>query len=78
MYVAYVFISYDRIDDKQKLKVNEPKVKNENVSDEVNTGVEYTIGTYNVGFGAYLPDYSFLWTEENIPDVIVRKAVPKQ
>lgn len=59
VYVAYVFISYDRIDDKQKLKVNEPNVKNENVSDEVNTGVEYTIGTYNVGFGAYLPDYSF-------------------
>ena len=59
VYVAYVFISYNRIDDKQNLKINEPKAKSENISDKVNTNVEYTIGTYNVGFGAYLPDYSF-------------------
>ena len=59
VYAAYVFISYNRIDDNKKLKINEPKVKSENISDKVNTNVEYTIGTYNVGFGAYLPDYSF-------------------
>lgn len=60
IYVAYVFISYDRIEDNQKLSINKPQ---EQLADAdysaVTTDKEYTIGTYNVGFGAYLPDYSF-------------------
>lgn len=56
-YVAYVFIAYYRIDDNQVLEVISSD--KEAAYDSVSTGVEYTIGTYNVGFGAYLPDYSF-------------------
>lgn len=60
VYVAYVFLSYSRIEDNQKLKVNEPKSASEEVQSS-SMGIDkiYTIGTYNVGFGAYLPDYSF-------------------
>lgn len=60
IYVAYVFLSYSRIDDNQKLKVNSPKAQSEDFdSKPISTDKTYTIGTYNVGFGAYLPDYSF-------------------
>lgn len=56
-YVLYVLISYNRIDDKVALTVN-------NVSNEyVLTGTEYTALTYNIGFGAYSPEYSFFMDE---------------
>lgn len=54
-YFAYVFISYYRIDDNQKLEV----LHGDTVDGLVTTGVEYTISSYNVGFGAYSDDYSF-------------------
>ncbi len=52
-YVAYVFISYSRISDNKVLEVTG---KAENAA-AVN--VEYTAVTYNIGFGAYVPDYTF-------------------
>ena len=55
-YVIYVFGSYHRIEDKQSLKVNS---LNAGAGTKVSRNVEYTAGTYNVGFGAYTPDYSF-------------------
>jgi hypothetical protein len=52
-YVAYVFITYHRIEDNLQLDV-------ENVSSEiVQPGVIYTLTTFNVGYGAYSKDYSF-------------------
>ena len=52
-YVAYVFISYSRIPDNQDLEVK-------GSSDEVAlVGEEYTIVSYNVGFGAYTADFTF-------------------
>ncbi|MBQ7358521.1 MAG: endonuclease/exonuclease/phosphatase family protein [Lachnospiraceae bacterium] len=52
-YVAYVFITYERIPDKQVLEVSHS-------SDLVaTTGETYGIVSYNLGFGAYLPDFSF-------------------
>lgn len=60
VYVAYVFLSYSRIEDKQKLTVNSPKEQLENFdSSNMSLSKTYKVGTYNVGFGAYLPDYSF-------------------
>lgn len=53
VYVAYVFISYKRIDDKLELTVEGT------AEDTAKTGEEYTIVTYNIGFGAYTADYSF-------------------
>ncbi|MDO5476157.1 MAG: endonuclease/exonuclease/phosphatase family protein [Eubacteriales bacterium] len=52
-YLAYVLLTYRRIPDKQELKV-------ENRTDRMaETGKEYTAVTLNVGFGAYLADFTF-------------------
>lgn len=60
IYVGYVFFSYHRIEDNQLLKINVPQEQSVDYDDSmVKIGTEYIIGTYNVGFGAYLPDYSF-------------------
>lgn len=63
-YVIYVFGSYHRIEDKQSMKVNS---LNAGAGTTVSRNVEYTAGTYNVGFGAYTPDYSFFRMVESIP-----------
>lgn len=54
VYVAYVFISYSRIEDNTAITP-----EGESQSDAVKVNKEYTALTYNVGFGAYTPDYSF-------------------
>lgn len=54
-YVAYVFIDYHRIDDNQALDV----LPGAPADAAVAPGVTYTALTYNTGFGAYTPDYSF-------------------
>lgn len=53
-YVGYVFLSYHRIPDHTELAVY-PSV----AEPAATTGKEYTITAYNIGFGAYLPDYTF-------------------
>lgn len=59
-YIVYLYASYYRIEDNQELVVEAPV-------DDTTTGAatvlatdtEYSAVTYNIGFGAYLPDYSF-------------------
>lgn len=53
-YVVYVFVDYNRIEDNVAV---EPQGTAELSS--VKTGTEYTALTYNVGFGAYTPDFTF-------------------
>ena len=53
-YLAYVLISYNRIEDDQKLEV-----EGETATAAVKVGKEYTAMTYNIGFGAYTPDFTF-------------------
>ena len=52
-YVAYVFISYSRIEDNKVLEV-----KGDAVVTAV-AGREYTAVSYNIGFGAYTSDFTF-------------------
>lgn len=54
-YVAYVMISYDRIDDNLKLEVNNP----DNITNNIPVGKKHKITSWNIGFGAYVQDYSF-------------------
>lgn len=54
-YVVYVFIDYHRIEDHQELAV----VRGADPDALVRPGVTYTAMTYNLGFGAYAPDYDF-------------------
>ena len=53
-YVAYVFLSFKRIDDNQAL-VAEQQAESETVQ----TGKELMVTSYNIGFGAYSDDYTF-------------------
>ena len=53
-YVAYVFLDYHRIDDNLALDVNGTAAKT-----SAAVGTDYTIVSYNIGFGAYSADYSF-------------------
>lgn len=53
-YVCYVLFSFSRIDDNQKIDV-EGSAK----TAAVKVGKEYTAMTYNIGFGAYTPDFTF-------------------
>lgn len=55
-YVASVFLSYHRIEDNLQLPVRTPK---EAASEVLKLNREYSALAYNIGFGAYLPDYSF-------------------
>lgn len=56
IYVAYVFISYHRLDDKLPLTVESAG----SAADRpLAAGETYRIMSYNVGFGAYSDDYSF-------------------
>ncbi len=67
-YVAYVFIAFHRIGDQQL------EVKG-NTDGNVSTGEEYSIVSWNIGFGAYESDYGFFmdggteswaWSEERL------------
>lgn len=53
VYVAYVLIAYHRIPDNQPLTVEK------GAADSVQTDRDYTIVSWNIGFGAYESDYGF-------------------
>lgn len=52
-YIVYFVGSYSRLDDNIYLTVLDNK------KDKVSLDTAYTIITYNIGFGAYTPEYSF-------------------
>ena len=52
-YVAYVALQYYRIDDNKALSIENAR------ESEVQTGEVYSVLSYNLGFGAYSPEYSF-------------------
>ncbi len=52
-YVAYVFLSFHRIDDNQKLDIEN------NIGSTVTVGEEMSMISYNIGFAAYTPDFGF-------------------
>ena len=61
-YVIYVAAEDDRIEDYLQLTVDEGATEA-----TAQTDVEYRIVTYNIGFGAYSPDFSFfLDSGENV------------
>jgi endonuclease/exonuclease/phosphatase family metal-dependent hydrolase len=55
-YVLYVVLQYSRIDDNKKLDISNNETATIQYLEE---GKEYTALTYNIGFGAYSPSYSF-------------------
>ena len=63
IYIIYLFASYHRIEDNLELTVEKPSGaatdNPENTEKQLQTGKEYSALTYNIGFGAYTPDFSF-------------------
>lgn len=59
IYVAYVMLSYQRIEDRQSLTADAP-ASNEAAVQEINADAkEFTIVTANMGFGAYDHEFDF-------------------
>ena len=59
-YIVYLYASYYRLEDNQELVVEAPVDDTATGANAVlSTDTEYSALTYNIGFGAYLPDYSF-------------------
>ena len=74
-YIAYVFISYHRIEDNLSLEAENKGT----AASEVATGTSYSIITYNIGFCAYTPEFSFFmdggessWAESE--DSVIKDA----
>ena len=62
-YVAYLSITYSRIPDGESVEV-----ANNVDGTTVAVGKDYTVLTYNIGFGAYTPDYTFFMDEGIMKD----------
>lgn len=58
VYLAYVVLSYKRLPDNLELTVTNAR-DGESAQSPVQIGQEYCIVTYNIGFGAYIPQFSF-------------------
>lgn len=57
IYVVVIFLTFSRIEDNQTLEI---KTANDGSSlGKLDSSNEHSVMTYNVGFGAYTPDYSF-------------------
>ena len=59
VYVIYVFAAYDRLPDKMVLEVDRAGDSSDFEQEVFSERESYSIMTYNIGFGAYQPDYSF-------------------
>lgn len=57
-YIIYLYASYHRIPDNQELQVEEIS-QNTEAGNELTIEKNYSALTYNIGFGAYTPDFSF-------------------
>lgn len=66
-YIIYLYASYHRIEDNKELQV-ETISDNTSAGDPLTAGEKYSALTYNIGFGAYTPDFSFfIWMAKNPP-----------
>ena len=62
-YLAYLVVTYDRIPDNIAVDITN------NASEApLSTGKNYTVVAYNIGFGAYTPDYTFFMDEGIMED----------
>lgn len=58
-YIIYLYASYHRIEDNLPLQVETSRDNSEGTYDVLTTDQKYSALTYNIGFGAYTPDFSF-------------------
>ena len=58
-YIIYLYASYHRIEDNLPLQVETSGDDSEKTYTVLTTDQKYSALTYNIGFGAYTPDFSF-------------------
>ena len=63
-YIAYLMLTYNRIADGEPVPVE----NNQPATAVLQRGEEYSAATYNIGFGAYTPDYTFFMDEGYMAD----------
>ncbi|MDF2803271.1 MAG: Endonuclease/exonuclease/phosphatase [Anaerocolumna sp.] len=71
-YVLYVFLTYERIEDNQNLEIGSKGTVTE---EDISLNKEYSVLTYNIGFGAYSSDYSFFMDGGKYSRAYNRQAV---
>lgn len=73
-YAAYLESHYSRIADNKMLKIESPHTDlQDGQPQQVSYDTTYTLTTYNVGFGAYTPDYTFFMDKG-----VMKDGTPKQ
>ena len=73
-YAAYLESHYSRIADNKMLKIESPRADLQGGQpQQVSYDTTYTLTTYNVGFGAYTPDYTFFMDKG-----VMKDGTPKQ
>jgi endonuclease/exonuclease/phosphatase family metal-dependent hydrolase len=65
-YLAYLVLTYSRIPDGQELSVDNAQAGV--ARQQLDPQATYSISTYNIGFGAYTPDYTFFMDEGVMAD----------
>ena len=73
-YIIYLYASYHRIEDNKSLSVE----SHTETKQTLTTGKQYSAITYNIGFGAYTPDFSFFMDGGNHLGQRARKVFLKQ
>lgn len=58
-YVIFLSVNYYRIEDKTELNITKTLKEGETINNSIATNSEYTALAYNIGFGAYDPEFSF-------------------
>lgn len=80
-YIAYVFISYDRLPDNLSLMVSPKDAKLKTLT--YHEGQSFTLTSWNIGFGAYTQDYGFFmdggtesrgWSKESVRENTIKMA----
>lgn len=66
-YVGYVYLQYYRIKDNVEINIDSQLSQTE-VNDVIDSDGTYSIMTYNLGFGAYSPDFDFFMDEGTLKD----------
>lgn len=66
-YVGYVYLQYYRIKDNVEINIDSQLSQTE-VNDVIDSEGTYSIMTYNLGFGAYSPDFDFFMDEGTLKD----------
>ena len=69
-YLIYLYASYHRIEDNLPLEVES---RAEQTDAKLTTGKEYSALTYNIGFGAYTPDFSFFMDGQRVKTAFLRQ-----